>query len=158
MSSAFDTSAFLDQTTTEQSVKRPPIPAGEYRGIIGELAPRPWVSQSDPTKSGMAFDVPITLDLPGDVAAAVGLTEPTLKVKDSIMLDLTDTVPPAIDYSVGKNAKLRKYRDATGNNVPGKAFSPRQLQGNVVTVKIGHREYPAGSGDLFEDVVGIAAA
>lgn len=158
MSSAFDTAAFLDQTTTEQSLKRPPIPEGDYRGVIGELTPREWVSQKDPTKAGIAFDVPIDLDLPGELVEQLGLSSPTLKVKDSIMVDLTQTTPPSIDYGIGKNAKLRKYRDATGMNVPGKPFAPRMLQGNVVTVKIKHREYPEGSGELFEDVVGVAAA
>jgi hypothetical protein len=57
----------------------------------------------------------------------------------------------------GKNGKLRKYREATNNNSAGKPFNIRMLGGQVVTVKIGHREYPEGSGDLFEQVAGIAA-
>lgn len=151
----FDPSTFLDATTTEESVKRPPIPVGDYTGVIGDLAVRDWVSKTDPTKSGKAVDVPITLDLPADVAESVGLNEPTLKVKDGIMLDLT--AAGSIDYSPGKNGKLRKYREATNNNKAGQPFSMRQLSGRVITVKIGHREYPEGSGDLFEEVTGIAA-
>lgn len=156
MTSAFDASAFLDFTTTEQSVKRPPLPVGEYIAIIGELEPRPWVSKTDASKSGMAFDVPLQIDVPGDLQAELGLNEPLLKVKDGIMLDLTPT--NGLDMAAGKNGKLRKYREATGMNVAGQPFAPRMLTGKVVTVKIGHREYPAGSGDLFEEVLGVAAA
>lgn len=154
--SAFDTSTFLDFTTTEESLKRPPIPVGDYTGVINDLVVREWVSPKDPTKSGVAFDVPITLDLPQDVAAAANLVEPALKVKDSIMLDLKPGTN-AIDFAPGRNAKLRKYRDATGNNKAGQPFSPRSLSGQVITVKIGHREYPEGSGEFFEEVLGVAA-
>ena len=153
--SSFDPNSFLDFATEEQSLKRPPLPEGEYTAIIGELAVRDWVSPRDPTKSGKAFDVQLTIDVPGDVQAELGLTEPTIKTKDSIMLDLTPT--GALDYSIGKNAKLRKYRDATNNNIAGKTFSPRMLIGQVITAKITHREYPEGSGDLFEQVAGVAA-
>lgn len=155
MTSQFDASTFLDFTTTEESVKRPPIPVGDYTAVIGDLTTREWVSPKDATKAGIAIDVPLTIDLAQDVADAVGLLEPLLKVKDSIMLDLKDN--GSLDFSPGKNGKLRKYREATGNNSAGKPFNARMLSGQVVTVKITHREYPEGSGDLFEQVAGIAA-
>jgi len=152
--SQFDASTFLDFTTTEESVKRPPIPVGDYTAVIGDLTTREWVSPKDPTKSGIAIDVPLTIDLPADVAEASGLREPTLTVKDSIMLDLTPQ--GAIDMAPGKNGKLRKYREATDNNKPGQPFNIRMLGGQVITVKIGHREYPEGSGDYFENPVSVA--
>lgn len=154
--SQFDAAAFLDATTTQESVKRPPIPAGEYRAVIGELVAEPWVSSRDPSKAGMKFNVPLTIDLPADVQAQCMLDSPTLTVKDSMMLDVN--AAGQLDYAPGRNAKLRKYREATGNNNAGQPFAPRMLQGNVVTVKIGHREYPEGSGDFFENVEGIAKA
>lgn len=153
--SQFDASTFLDFTTTEESVKRPPIPEGDYLGIIGELSASEWVSSKDPTKSGMKFDVPITLDLPEDIWSAAGLRDGQLVVKDSMMLDLTPQ--KSLDFSAGKNGKLRKYREATNNNKAGQPFSARQLTGQAVTVKITHREYPEGSGDFFEQVSGVAA-
>lgn len=155
MTSQFDPAAFLDFGTTEESVKRPPIPAGDYMGVIGDVAATQWASKTDPTKAGWKFDIPITLDLPQDVAESVGLTNTQLKVTDSVMLDLNDS--GAIDFSIGKNGKLRKYREATNNNKAGQFFSARMLSGQVVTVKITHREYPEGSGDLFEQVNGVAA-
>lgn len=152
--SQFDASTFLDFTTTEESVKRPPIPEGDYLGIIGELTASEWVSSKDATKSGMKFDVPITLDLPEDVWSAVGLRDGQLVVKDSMMLDLTPQ--KTLDFAPGKNGKLRKYREATNNNKAGQPFSARQLTGQAVLVKITYREYPEGSGDFFEQVSGVA--
>lgn len=153
--SQFDASTFLDATTTEVSVKRPPIPVGDYTAVIGDLTTREWVSPKDATKHGIAIDVPLVIDLPQDIAASVGLIEPTLTVKDSIMLDLTEA--GTLDMAPGKNGKLRKYRDATNNNQAGKPFNIRMLAGQVVTVKITHREYPEGSGDLFEQPASVAA-
>ena len=153
--SQFDASTFLDFTTTEESVKRPPIPVGDYLGVIGELSADDWVSQKDPTKSGKKFIVPITLDLPEDIWTAAGLNNGQMIVTDTMMLDITPQ--GSLDYAPGKNGKLHKYREATNNNKAGQPFNPRMLQGQAVTVKIGHREYPEGSGDLFEQVAGIAA-
>lgn len=149
--SQFDASTFLDATTTEESVKRPPLPIGDYTAVIGELKAGNWVAKDDPTKAGAKFDVPLTIDVPGTVQEELGLNSPTLTIGDSMMLDVTPQ--GALDYSPGKNAKLRKYRDATGQNQKGVPFNPRMLQGKVVTVKIGHREY---QGDLFEQVQGVA--
>lgn len=152
--SQFDTSTFLDFTTTEESVKRPPLPEGDYTAVIGDLTTREWVSPKDPTKSGIAVDVQLLIDVPGDVQESLGLTETTLKVKDGIMLDLTPQ--KTLDLSAGKNGKLRKYRDATNQNKAGQPFNIRMLSGQVITVKIGHREYPEGSGDFFEQPVSVA--
>lgn len=154
MTTTFDPAAFLDFTTTEESVKRPPLPIDDYTAVIGDLTTRSWVSPKDPTKSGIAIDVPLVIDVPGDLVESLGLRESTLTVKDSIMLDLTES--GSIDMGPGKNGRLRKYREATNNNKAGQPFNARMLSGQVVTVKIGHREYPEGSGDLFEQVVGIA--
>jgi hypothetical protein len=84
----------------------------------------------------------------------VGLTSPTLELKDSIMLDLNSG--GMIDYSPGKNGGLRRYRDATDLNKPGVPFKARDLVGRMVKLKIGHREYPEGSGDLFEEIKGVS--
>ena len=56
------------------------------------------------------------------------------------MLDMNES-KTAIDYSKGKNNRLRMYRDATGLNVAGQAFSPRMLVGRMVRVRITHEEY-----------------
>lgn len=139
MTSAFSPESFLDATLNEPSVKRPPLPVGDYLGVIGEVKSRPWTGTKDPSKSGMAFDVPVALEIPAEVQAALGLTMATLNLKDSIMLDLTEA--GTIDNSLGKNGHLRKYREALDMNKPGDSFSVRRMQGQVALFKIGHEMY-----------------
>jgi hypothetical protein len=154
--SQFDPAAFLDATLDAPLVKRPPLPVGDYVAVIGSPTTRTWVSPKDPTKSGVAVDLPLTIEVPAETQSALGLTQATISSKDGIMLDLTPS--GGIDSTPGKNGKLRRYRDALDMNKPGDKFSFRQMEGKVLKVKIGHREYPEGSGDLFEEVVGIARA
>jgi hypothetical protein len=154
--SEFDPSAFLDATTTEALVKRPPLPAGSsFVGIIGEPQTRSWTGKKDPTKSGIAVDLKIEIDLTAypDTLDKLGGT-PKVTLQDSIMLDLKDD-GRTIDYGPGKNAKLRRYREALGLNEPGKPFSIRQLQGMPILVKIKHREY---ENELYDEVDSVAKA
>ena len=111
MTSAFDPNSFLDAQISAPMVRRPNIPAGtEVIGSVVEVTPRQWTSKEDPSKTGMAMDLQIDLDLttvPG-LAEKIGQTK--VRVKDGIMLDLTDN--GAIDVGAGKNGKLRRYREA----------------------------------------------
>lgn len=139
MNSAFDPTLYLDATISEPSVRRPPLPAGrELVGIVGEVKPRTWQSKDDPTKSGIAVDIPVKIDLAAypDLQQVVGATEVTLT--DGLILDV---VPGsgAIDNAPGKNSKLRRWREALDLNKPGDTFSFRLMQGRMVKVKIGHR-------------------
>lgn len=152
----FNAQAFLDMTMDQPLVKRPPIPVDDYIAVIGEPTIRPWVSPKDSTKSGLAVDFQLSIEVPAEVQAKLGLEQSTVNVKDGFILDLNAS--GGLDTSPGKNSGLRRYRDATGQNVPGAPFKISDLGGKVVKVKIGHREYPEGSGDLFEDVKGVAKA
>lgn len=135
--SVFDPQAFLDATIDAPLERRSPLPVGDYRGIIGEVGSRSWTSK-DGSKSGIAWDVPISIEVPASLQSALELPS-TLTVKDSIMLDLTAT--GAIDVSKGKNNRLRMYREAVDMNKPGDSFSARKLQGQVITVRVTHEEY-----------------
>ena len=143
----FNPDSFLDQETDQASTRRPPLPVGEYTGIITDLSQRAWTSR-DQTKSGWAFDVQIEVQTGG----AAG-QPPTLRVKDSVMLDTNEA--GALDYSPGKNNRLRRYRDATGLNDPGSRFSPRMLIGKSVKVKIKHR---IAENEAYEEVDSVAKA
>ena len=152
--SNFDPTSFLDATLTEATTKRKPIPAGlELVGIIGEPKSRAWVGKQDPTKSGIAIDISVEIDLSAypDVAAETGANKVTLN--DSIMLDLTEA--NTIDNAPGKNGKLRRWREALGMNTPGDPFSFRMMQGRQIKVKIGHREY---QGDIFDEIASVVKA
>lgn len=150
----FDPLMFLEMTMDAPLVRRPPLKVGDYIGTISELSIRPWVSPKDATKSGYACDYQAVLEVPPEEQARLGLTESTLKVKGGFMID---TVPggKGFDMSPGKNAGLRRHREAVGLNKPGDSFNIRMLEGRVAKFKIAHREYPEGSGDFFEDLQGI---
>lgn len=150
--SAFDPQAFLDASIDTPLERRNPLPVGDYRGVIGEVTARQWTGKEDTSKTGIAWDVPITIDVPAELQSALELP-PTLNVKDSIMLDLTPS--GTIDASKGKNGKLRTYREALDMNKPGDVFNARKMQGQLVTVRIKHREY---AGNIQEDVAGVAKA
>lgn len=151
---AFSVENFLDQETDQPLLRRPPLPVQDYIGIIGEVVTRPWVAKDDPTKSGYAVDFPIVLDIPADIVEQLGLSSNQITLKGGVMLDLT--ADGSIDWSQGKNAATRRYREALDMNKPGDKFSFRAMQGRPIRVKIKHREYPEGSGEFFEDVAAVA--
>lgn len=149
--STFDPALFLDATISEPSVRRPPLPAGrEIIGVIGEVKSRSWRGKEDPTKSGIAIDVPVKLDLSShpDLVQLVGTTE--LALTDSIMLDTTPQ--GGIDMAPGKNNKVRRYREALDMNKPGDVWSPRAMQGRLIKVKIGHR---IADGETYDQIEGV---
>lgn len=154
--SIFAPETFLDATTTEESVKRPPLPAGkELPALLKGVKARTWQGKQDPTKSGIAIDVTHEFDLAAfpEIRQLVGGLD-KVTISDSIMLDLTDS--GSIDYAPGKNTKLRRYREATGMNVAGQAFSPRMLEGRMVRSMIGHRPNPNDPSDVYEEIKSIA--
>lgn len=157
--SVFDPAIYLDATVSTPTVRRPPIPAGrELVGVIQEIKSRSWRGKEDPTKSGVAIDVPIKFDLsayPDLIALLSGnsdkpITEIT--ITDGIMLD---TTPTGIDNSPGKNSKLRRYREALDMNKDGDVFSPRMMQGRLIKAKIGHRIVDK---ETFEQIDGVVKA
>ena len=151
--SAFDPQTYLDSQISEPTVKRPPLPAGDYVGIIEDVKSRTWTGKNDPTKSGIAFDIPMVIQLPAEVQQQLGIEATTLKFTDSIMLDLTES--GTIDNGVGKNRRLRTYREACDMNKPGDVFSPRKMVGKLVTVKIKHDLW---EGEIVEKIAGVAKA
>lgn len=151
MSTAFDPQSFLDAQITEPTEKRPPLPVGDYTAVIGEITARAWQGKTDPTKSGIAWDIPLTLQIPAEIQQEMGVAIDTLTMKDSVMLDLTES--GTIDNGVGKNRRLRNYREATNMNKPGDAFSARKMVGQVVLVKVKHELY---EDNIMEKVAGVA--
>lgn len=151
MTSVFDPSTFLDATITEALVKRPPLPVQDYTAVIGEVKARQWTSTKGEGRTGIAWDVPLTLEIPPEIQASLGLTQATITLKDSIMLDLTES--GMIDLGLGKNNGLRKYREACDLNKPGEPFSARMMTGRVVLAKVGHELY---NGEPVERINGVA--
>ena len=146
----FDPSTFLDATITEVQVKRPNLPAGaDFVGEIGEVKITPWAKRDDPTKTGIKAEMPIKID-----TSTVPGQPPTVTINYGIMLDLNES-GTGIDFSPGKNTKLRQFREALGMNAPGAPFNWRAVQGKMIKVKISHRPY---ENELYDDIAGVAKA
>lgn len=157
MDMTFDPKAFLDQTTETASERRPPVPALEYLATIQDLQMQQWQSKDkyndDGTlKSGYKFVITLELQLPQEIRDICKITKLTLT--DTPMIDLTPD-KTGIDYSIGKNNRLRQYREAAGLNAAGQPFAPRMLIGRMVRVRVTHEEY---QGNLQERVGAIAKA
>ncbi len=150
--SSFNPDTFLDATLTDPTEKRPPLPVGDYTAILGAVTARQWQGKADPTKSGIAWDIPVTIDVPAEIQAELKMDQSTLNLKDSIMIDLTAN--GTIDNGPGKNRRLRAYREATDMNKPGDVFSARKMEGKVVKVKITHDLW---EGQPIEKISGVVA-
>jgi hypothetical protein len=151
----FDPNAYLDAPLEKPLERRPPIPAGDYPGVIENLTARMWQSKdkydevTGQLKSGLAFDIIVAVEVPEAVRVSCSLSAPTLKMKDSIMVDRTPE--GAIDEGVGRNGRLRIYRDAVDMNKAGEVFRPRLMIGKPVKVRVGHR-IPDGFVDPIEEL------
>ncbi len=148
----FDPSAYLDAPLNKPLERRPPVPnTQDYVSIIQSVDARTWQSKdkydevTGQLKSGLVFDVVHQIDLPEAVQAIVGIKQLTLK--DGIMVDLTRD--GAIDESIGKNNRLRQYREALDMNKPGEVFRPRQMVSKLVKVRLRYEEY---QGQMMEKV------
>jgi hypothetical protein len=151
--SSFDPTQFLDATTTEALTRRAPLPAGQdVVGVIGDLSIKPWASK-DGTKSGYKMEVPLRFDLTAYPDLRTAVNADTVTITDTIMLDVTDS--GSIDYSPGKNSRLRKYREALGMNAAGVPFSPRAMTGRMIKARIKHEPY---NDEIYERVEGVSKA
>ena len=153
--SDFDPATFLDATTTEALVKRPPIPANSVLvGTITEITSRAWTSNKPDAKvkSGTAIDLKVEVDLTSypEIHKIVGADKVILT--PGIMIDAKED-GRSIDWGPGKNGALRRYREALDMNKPGEPFSIRQMQGRQLLVKIKHREY---QGEFYDEVDSVA--
>lgn len=139
MNANFDPQAFIDLPIEEALTKRPPIPVGSYTAIVKSVTARPWQGKQDPTKSGMAYDLILTVEIPQAVREQLGLELETLDLRDGIMLDLNEG--GGIDTGLGKNRQLRNYREALDMNKPGVTFRASQMVGQPLLVKVTHEIY-----------------
>lgn len=149
MSSVFDPASFMDVVITEEgATKTIPFPPGDYLGVLGEAKTRIWNSK-DGTKSGLALDVPIELELTEEIKTKLGRDKYT--VKYDCMIELTPE--GQVDMGVGKNVRLNQLREACGLNKSGVPFSFRMFQGKLVKAKTKQR---VDGENIYTDVAGVA--
>lgn len=148
--SAFDPNEFLDATTTEASIRRPPVPAGtDLVGYIKDVVFRNVQGKKDPSKSYLFMDVQIVASITPELQSQGQPPEVTYTAGVGI-----DTIDGAgIDFSPGKNGQLRRYREALGMNNPGEPFSPRAMIGKQIRVKVKHEFY---NGETYDRVDTVA--
>lgn len=137
MSHVFDAEQFLNLTIDSPFIDRIPLPTGEYTAMIGTIKPRTWTNK-DGTKSGVALDIPLVVDVPAEAQQTCGFG-PTTQMTDSAMLDLVES--GGFDFGPGKNRVLKDYREATDLNRPGEKFGLTMLQGKVIRIKVTHDLY-----------------
>ena len=150
--SAFDPALFLEATTTEAATRRPPLPVENpasadhlYTGLIGEPKMRTWQGKKDPTQSGIAIDIPISIEVPSQLQDQLKL-QPNITLTYGFIVDLN---AGAIDWAPGRNRQARIVREATSLNVAGVPFSFKMLQGKVVKVKVENDIY---NGDVVDKI------
>jgi hypothetical protein len=155
--SGFDPSQFLDATTTEAATKLPPLPVGDYIGTVGEPKIREWESKREDAKvkSGYALDIPVTVDLSEypELKSLLGSTSQYTLTTGVFF----DTVPgtKSLDWGVGKNGQLRRWREALDLNRPGEAFSLRMFQGRRIRIKVKHDPY---QGEIYSKIDSVSKA
>lgn len=140
----FDPLAILEGTTSEEFKKGIPLPAGDYVGVIAqfdrEKSFKSGTQKADPTKSWSAINVRIDIDLSQYPQARAVVNQDKVSLFDMVMLDLTPD-GRGLDYSTGKNNRLRRYREALGQNTPGTPWAPTYMQGRPIKVKVKHEVY-----------------
>lgn len=156
MSLHFDPQAFLDLPVDTAFERRPPLPVKDYPAIIQDVAARQWQSKDKynndgSPKTGIAYDVTLSVQIPLDVKDQLGLKTDSLTLKDSIMLDLNDQ--GGLSTEPGANRQLRQYREALEMNKPGVTFRARDMVGRMVLLRIKHEEY---QGNIQERPAGVS--
>lgn len=150
----FDPQAFLDQTEKGAiDTSYEPIPEADYQAQIGMEANDLNVrTGTGANGTWMALDLNWYID---DPALEEELGRKPLRVRQSVFLDLTES--GSLDMSKGKNRQLGILREAVGQNQEGKAWSPRQLQGAVARITVGHRQNKEDPSIIYDEVRRVGA-
>lgn len=159
MESQFDPAAFLEATLDTPSERRQPLPVENpeapdhlYTAMVGEVKARTWESKKPDAKltNGIAWDVPLEIQVPASLQASLGYNGATLTLTDGFIINLT--AQGTIDNAPGANRRIRMYREACDLNKPGDKFSARLMQGKVVKVKLTHEIF---DGAPVERIAGV---
>lgn len=151
--SMFDPDTFMSSSTTEASETRiEPVPEGDYPAVIGGDEGDVKVRQFNSARTGDTYtSLDVTWEIQ-DAQLAVQLGRKTLRVRQSIFLDLNES--GGLAMGPGKNVSLGRLRDALGQNRPGQPWSPANLRGaGPALIKVKHRMVEE---DVYDEVKGVA--
>lgn len=142
------------QNDQAMSTRAIPIPVGTYLAQIMELTPRNVQGVKDTSKFYQFLDIKLEIKLSQEAQAELGRETATRNY--SVSLDLTEQ--GNLDYGKGKNIGLGRLREAVGQNVPGQAWSPMMLKGQVIRVSIKHEPDPRDSNNTLDKIDKIGSA
>ncbi len=126
---------FLNQTTTDAtSTQLEQVAEGEYSAVVKELTLREFKIKTGERAGQTGYSLDLNW-LVQDEGEAARLERPPI-VRQSMFMDMTQD--GSIDHSKGKNVTLGRLREATGQNTPGKPWSPGLLKGAIAIVKVEH--------------------
>lgn len=151
----YNAESFLNDETSQPSLRRPPLPVGDYVAVIGKPSVEPWVGKpgtKNAGKTGHRAVISLTVEVPYDVRQALGIDMGSVTLSDSVFLDVD--AAGRIDWNTpGKNGGLRRYREALDLNKPNDKFSLAVMEGKPIRVKISHRMW---EGEAVEQIDGVA--
>jgi hypothetical protein len=159
--STFDADSFMSSSFNEANetkyilVPEPQeLEKDNYVAMAKTVEARPWQSR-DGSRSGLKLRIGWAIDDP-EVSAITGVESPV--VYQDIMLDLLPN--GGLAFGPGKNIALGRLREALGQNVPGKPWSPTMIQGQVARVVVKHRIWEdenAADDERFQKVAEVKA-
>ena len=150
--SDFDPTKFLDAATEQVSERMPNLPPGQdYISTIKDVTFRQVQGKKDPSAMYLFMDVKHEID----TSRVSDYPTPTRTIVDGFIVNTREDNPQAIDYSPGKNGRIRQYREALGMNEAGMPFSPRAMMGRNIRVKTKLDPY---EGEFFDKIDSLAKA
>lgn len=149
--SVFDPETFLHlEIDSAMETAYTPVDEGEYEAYIEDVEAS-VVKTQDGDKGVLNVTYALTEE---SVKASTGMDHPT--VRQTLWLDFDDS--GSLLFGKQKNVKLGRLREAVGQNVDGRPWSPSQLIGaGPVVIRVTHR-YNKETGDgPYANVTRVAA-
>lgn len=152
----FDPDEFMQATMDQPLTDRPLLPTGDYVGVIGTVKAQSGKQKKDPDKDWHALNVPIEIDTSQKPGLRELLGQDRILLFDFVGLDIIEgnDGKPRLDSEKGKNRQLKRYLDALDMN--SKGFTPMQLQGRMISVRVGRDEYEGRHRESVEAVGKVA--
>lgn len=110
-----------------------PCPPGEWNAQIDKVEPKTFEYKSGERVGEQGMRLSIAWAILDDEPKRV-CDRDKVSVIDSILLDLTPE--GNLDFSKGKNIGLGRLREALGQNVSGRPWSPAMLAGQIAKVEV----------------------
>lgn len=126
--------------------KYEPVPSGEYNALLEDFEVNVLQDGKVPMNVRWAIE---------DTKLKASMGRDKITVRQTIWLDTTPS--GSLDLGKGKNVGLGRLREALDQNAPGRAWQPSMLKGQVARIKVTQTPAKDGTGDIYNNVTGVAA-